>query len=163
MDNRILGTIIHKFKGGPVGLSTIATAVGEKQTIEEVHEPFLIMEGYIQRTPKEEKLPLKPISISMYQCLRSQLPLFDNWNIILKITFLFIENPAYELVKIQYLYKTRIDFFGLGIVIYSHRDDPRTYIWRENSQSTAIAEVNGKWGGQQTLYSPYLSIPSLYD
>lgn len=53
MDNRILNTIIHKFAGGPVGLGTIATAVGEDSgTIEEVHEPFLIMEGYIQRTPR---------------------------------------------------------------------------------------------------------------
>ena len=53
MDNRILSTIIHKFKGGPVGLTTIATAVGEEAgTIEEVHEPFLIMEGYIQRTAR---------------------------------------------------------------------------------------------------------------
>ena len=53
MDNRILHTIIHKFAGGPVGLTTIATAVGEEAgTIEEVHEPFLIMQGYIQRTPR---------------------------------------------------------------------------------------------------------------
>lgn len=53
MDNRILSTIIDKFKGGPVGISTIATAVGEESgTIEEVHEPFLIMEGFIQRTPR---------------------------------------------------------------------------------------------------------------
>jgi Holliday junction DNA helicase RuvB len=53
MDNRILSTIVHKFKGGPVGLSTIATAVGEDAgTVEEVHEPFLIMEGYIHRTPR---------------------------------------------------------------------------------------------------------------
>ncbi len=53
MDNRILSSIINKFKGGPVGLTTIATAVGEEAgTIEEVHEPFLIMEGYIQRTPR---------------------------------------------------------------------------------------------------------------
>ncbi len=53
MDNRILSTIIHKFKGGPVGLTTIATAVGEESgTIEEVHEPFLIMEGYLHRTPR---------------------------------------------------------------------------------------------------------------
>ncbi len=53
MDNRILSAIIHKFKGGPVGISTIATAVGEEAgTIEEVHEPFLIMEGYLQRTPR---------------------------------------------------------------------------------------------------------------
>jgi Holliday junction DNA helicase RuvB len=53
MDNRILSAIIEKFKGGPVGISTIATAVGEEAgTIEEVHEPFLIMEGFIQRTPR---------------------------------------------------------------------------------------------------------------
>ncbi len=53
MDNRILHAIIHKFKGGPVGLTTIGTAVGEEAgTIEEVHEPFLIMEGYLQRTPR---------------------------------------------------------------------------------------------------------------
>jgi len=53
MDNKILETIINKFKGGPVGITTIATAVGEEAgTIEEVHEPFLIMEGYIQRTAR---------------------------------------------------------------------------------------------------------------
>jgi Holliday junction DNA helicase RuvB len=53
MDNRILNTIIHKFNGGPVGISTIATAVGEEAgTIEEVYEPFLIMEGFIHRTPR---------------------------------------------------------------------------------------------------------------
>ena len=53
MDNRILSTIIDKFKGGPVGLTTISTAVGEQAgTIEEVYEPFLIMEGYLMRTPR---------------------------------------------------------------------------------------------------------------
>jgi Holliday junction DNA helicase RuvB len=53
MDNKILNTIIDKFQGGPVGLSTIATAVGEEAgTIEEVYEPFLIKEGYIKRTPR---------------------------------------------------------------------------------------------------------------
>jgi len=53
MDNRILSTIIEKFKGGPVGLTTIATACGEEaETIEEVYEPFLIKEGYIKRTPR---------------------------------------------------------------------------------------------------------------
>lgn len=53
MDNRILTTIIDKFKGGPVGLKTIATAVGEEDgTIEEVYEPFLIQEGYIMRTSR---------------------------------------------------------------------------------------------------------------
>lgn len=53
MDNRILTTIIDKFKGGPVGLKTIATAVGEDEgTIEEVYEPFLIQEGYLMRTSR---------------------------------------------------------------------------------------------------------------
>ena len=53
MDNRILLTIIEKFKGGPVGVNTIATAVGEEAgTIEEVCEPFLIQEGYLMRTPR---------------------------------------------------------------------------------------------------------------
>jgi Holliday junction DNA helicase RuvB len=53
MDNRILSTIIEKFKGGPVGLGTIATAVGEEaDTIEEVYEPFLIQEGYLKRTAR---------------------------------------------------------------------------------------------------------------
>ena len=53
MDNRILSTIIEKFKGGPVGLNTIATAVGEEAgTIEDVYEPFLIKEGFIKRTPR---------------------------------------------------------------------------------------------------------------
>jgi Holliday junction DNA helicase RuvB len=53
MDARILSTIIEKFGGGPVGLNTVATAVGEESgTIEEVYEPFLIMEGYLMRTPR---------------------------------------------------------------------------------------------------------------
>ena len=53
MDNKILATIIHKFGGGPVGLNTIATAVGEDAgTIEDVYEPFLIKEGFIRRTPR---------------------------------------------------------------------------------------------------------------
>ena len=53
MDNRILSAIIDKFKGGPVGLNTIATVVGEQSgTIEEVYEPYLIQEGYLMRTPR---------------------------------------------------------------------------------------------------------------
>jgi holliday junction DNA helicase RuvB len=53
MDNKILLTIIEKFKGGPVGISTIATAVGEEPgTLEEVYEPFLIQEGFLKRTPR---------------------------------------------------------------------------------------------------------------
>ena len=53
MDKRILDTIIHKFRGGPVGVNTLAVAVGEESdTIEEVYEPFLIMEGLIDRTPR---------------------------------------------------------------------------------------------------------------
>lgn len=53
MDNRILRTIIEKFKGGPVGISNISTAIGEESgTLEEVYEPFLIKEGYLKRTPR---------------------------------------------------------------------------------------------------------------
>ena len=60
MDNRILLTIIEKFKGGPVGITTIATAVGEESgTIEEVYEPFLIQEGFLQRTPRGREVTAK--------------------------------------------------------------------------------------------------------
>ena len=60
MDNRILTTIIEKFKGGPVGITTIATAVGEEPgTIEEVYEPFLIQEGFLQRTPRGREVTYK--------------------------------------------------------------------------------------------------------
>ncbi|MFT6815268.1 MAG: Holliday junction DNA helicase RuvB [Sphingobacteriales bacterium] len=53
MDNKILSTVVEKFKGGPVGIKTIATAVSEESgTIEEVYEPFLIQEGYLMRTPR---------------------------------------------------------------------------------------------------------------
>ena len=53
IDTKILLTIIDKFRGGPVGVSTIATAIGEDSgTVEEVYEPFLIMEGFIKRTPR---------------------------------------------------------------------------------------------------------------
>ena len=60
MDNKILDTLINKFSGGPVGLGTIATAVGEDSgTIEEVHEPFLIQEGFLKRTPRGREVTEK--------------------------------------------------------------------------------------------------------
>lgn len=60
MDNKILMTIIEKFKGGPVGITTIATSVGEEPgTLEEVYEPFLIQEGFLQRTPRGREATLK--------------------------------------------------------------------------------------------------------
>jgi len=60
MDNKILATIIDKFKGGPVGITTIATAVGEEPgTLEEVYEPFLIQEGFLQRTPRGREVTPK--------------------------------------------------------------------------------------------------------
>src|SRR5215211_2920272 len=60
MDNRILSVIIEKFKGGPVGITTIATSVGEEPgTLEEVYEPFLIQEGFIQRTPRGREVTYK--------------------------------------------------------------------------------------------------------
>lgn len=70
MDNRILLTIIEKFKGGPVGLSTIATAVSEEaETIEEVYEPFLIQEGYLKRTSRGREVTEKA-----YQHLKLPVP-----------------------------------------------------------------------------------------
>lgn len=60
MDNRILSAIIEKFKGGPVGITTIATSVGEEAgTLEEVYEPFLIQEGFIKRTPRGREATAK--------------------------------------------------------------------------------------------------------
>ncbi|MEN9446795.1 MAG: hypothetical protein RJA25_84 [Bacteroidota bacterium] len=60
MDNKILSTIIEKFSGGPVGITTIATSVGEESgTIEEVYEPFLIQEGYLKRTPRGREATAK--------------------------------------------------------------------------------------------------------
>ena len=53
MDKRLLEALIYKFNGGPVGLSSIAVSVGEDaSTLEEVHEPFLIMQGFLKRTPR---------------------------------------------------------------------------------------------------------------
>jgi Holliday junction DNA helicase RuvB len=60
MDNKILRTIIDKFNGGPVGISTIATAIGEEGgTIEEVYEPYLIQEGFMTRTPRGREVTEK--------------------------------------------------------------------------------------------------------
>ena len=59
IDNKILTTIIHKFRGGPVGLTTIATVLGEDPgTLEEVYEPFLIKEGFIKRTPRGREVTM---------------------------------------------------------------------------------------------------------
>ncbi len=84
MDNRILTTIIEKFKGGPVGITTIATAVGEEAgTLEEVYEPFLIQEGFLQRTSRGREATAKA-----YHHLGKSIPpgnyqdLFNNGNII---------------------------------------------------------------------------------
>ena len=66
MDNKILLTIIDKFKGGPVGISTIASAVAEEAgTLEEVYEPFLIQEGFIKRTPRGREVTHKAYALSL--------------------------------------------------------------------------------------------------
>ena len=60
MDKRLLETMLHKFSGGPVGLSSIGAAIGEDaHTLEEVHEPFLVQEGYVVRTPQGRVLAPK--------------------------------------------------------------------------------------------------------
>ena len=81
IDNKILLTIIDKFKGGPVGVSTIATAIGEDSgTVEEVYEPFLIMEGFIKRTPRGRmatELAYRHFGRKMFSGLGSEAGLFD--------------------------------------------------------------------------------------
>lgn len=81
IDNKILLTIIDKFKGGPVGITTIATAVGEDAgTVEEVYEPFLIKEGFIRRTPRGREvteLAYVHLGRSMYGTQSAEPSLFD--------------------------------------------------------------------------------------
>src|SRR5690554_4054373 len=80
MDNKILTTIIDKFKGGPVGLSTLATAVSENaETIEEVYEPFLIQEGYIFRTPRGREVTEKAYKHLGYSSYKQKGNLFDEF------------------------------------------------------------------------------------
>jgi len=77
MDNKILNTLIEKFKGGPVGLNTLATAVGEdKGTIEEVYEPFLIQEGFLIRTPRGRQVTDRAFDHLGFNRLTSQGNLF---------------------------------------------------------------------------------------
>ena len=80
-DNKILLTIIDKFNGGPVGVSTIATAIGEDTgTVEEVYEPYLIMEGFIKRTPRGRMvtpLAYEHLGRSLYNSNAAQPTLFD--------------------------------------------------------------------------------------
>ena len=81
IDNKILLTIIDKFRGGPVGISTIATAIGEDGgTVEEVYEPFLIMEGFIKRTPRGRvvtELAYRHLGRNPYSGKAMQRDLFD--------------------------------------------------------------------------------------
>lgn len=78
MDNKILSTIIDKFKGGPVGISTLATAVSENaETIEEVYEPFLIQQGFIYRTPRGREVTEKAYRHLGKTNVKNQGGLFD--------------------------------------------------------------------------------------
>ena len=77
MDNKILTTLIEKFKGGPVGLNTLATAVSEdKGTIEEVYEPFLIQEGFLIRTPRGRQVTDRAFDHLGYNPIKNQGNLF---------------------------------------------------------------------------------------
>ncbi len=82
IDNKLLLTIIDKFRGGPVGISTIATAIGEDAgTVEEVYEPFLIMEGFLKRTPRGRmatELAYRHLGRNVYMSNERQPSLFDN-------------------------------------------------------------------------------------
>ncbi len=81
IDNKILLTIIDKFRGGPVGVTTIATAIGEEGgTLEEVYEPYLIMEGFIKRTPRGRmatELAFRHFGRNILSSDASQPSLFD--------------------------------------------------------------------------------------
>ena len=78
MDNKILTTIIDKFGGGPVGITTLATAVSENsETIEEVYEPFLIQEGFLLRTPRGRQVTKKAYKHLDIEISNSQKDLFD--------------------------------------------------------------------------------------
>ena len=78
MDNKILKTIIEKFKGGPVGLSTLSTAVSESgETIEEVYEPYLIQEGFVVRTPRGREVTEKAYKHLGFTSNNNQQSLFD--------------------------------------------------------------------------------------
>lgn len=81
IDNKILLTIIDKFRGGPVGISTIATAIGEDTgTVEEVYEPYLIMEGFIKRTQRGRMvtpLAYQHLGLPMTGCNAAEPTLFD--------------------------------------------------------------------------------------
>ena len=79
IDNKLLTTIIDKFNGGPVGLTTIATALGEDaETVEEVYEPFLIKEGFIKRTPRGREATMLAYSHLGKTPRASQKSLFDD-------------------------------------------------------------------------------------
>ena len=82
IDNKILLTIIDKFRGGPVGVTTIATAIGEDSgTVEEVYEPYLIMEGFVKRTPRGRmatELAYKHFGRNMYGSSAMEQDLFGN-------------------------------------------------------------------------------------
>ncbi len=84
MDHKLLLTMINKFNGGPVGLSTIATAIGEEEdTIEEVYEPFLIMEGFLRRTPRGREvtsLAYNHLNVNPYGGSTPQMELDFNQN-----------------------------------------------------------------------------------
>jgi Holliday junction DNA helicase RuvB len=78
MDNKILTTLIKKFKGGPVGITTLATAVSEtSETIEEVYEPFLIQQGFLIRTPRGRQVTEKAYKHLGLKPLNDQSNLFS--------------------------------------------------------------------------------------
>ena len=80
MDCHILRTIIEKYAGGPVGLNTLSAAVSEEQdTLEEVYEPFLLMQGFLQRTPRGRMVTRQAYEhLGMSIRSEDQLPLFSN-------------------------------------------------------------------------------------
>ena len=93
MDNKLLTTLIKKFKGGPVGITTLATAVSEtSETIEEVYEPFLIQQGFLLRTPRGRQVTEKAYKHLNINILNDQSNLFNSDSIIKVNNTDFIKN-----------------------------------------------------------------------
>ena len=79
MDRKILETMIHSFAGGPVGIESLAASIGEdRDTIEDVYEPYLIQKGYIKRTPRGRQVCAKAYALLDINPAHGQMEIFDD-------------------------------------------------------------------------------------
>ena len=117
MDNRILSVIIEKFKGGPVGITTIATAVGEETgTLEEVYEPFLIQEGFLMRTPRGREVTPKHINIWVNYPIQilKDYSMFNFYTLTPKGELIKKINRGLSIIKNGFLMQVNFFFFPVS-------------------------------------------------